>query len=286
MELLVITGMSGAGKSQACHVLEDIGFYCVDNLPSKLVGSFVETCVQSDDPVDRLALVVDARSKGSFRDIFHQLKTFREENRLYKLLFVDADDDVLTRRYKETRRAHPLMNEQYPTLQAAIAREREILQGARELADYVLDTSKTSPAQLKEQVHNIFLTNIQEGMRVSCMSFGYKYGVPGEADLVFDVRCLPNPFYLPELRPLTGLDKPVRDYVMQWEQSKELEQKLMDLIDYLLPLYLEEGKSQLVIAMGCTGGKHRSVTFAERMSQHVREQGYKASTNHRDIVKK
>ena len=286
MELVIITGMSGAGKSRAIDTLEDIGFYCVDNMPAQLIEKFADLAGQSEGTGSKLAVVVDARSKALFKELDPVLDSLTQANRDTRLVFLDCSDEVLMRRYKETRRKHPLNDESCPSLEEAIRREREMTAQARRRADYIIDTTHLSTMQLKEKVSAIFLNNISSGMLINCMSFGFKYGYPSEADLVFDVRCLPNPFYIPELKEKTGIQSEVSDYVMSFEQSRQLFDKLKDLIDFLIPLYVAEGKTQLVIAMGCTGGKHRSVTFAEKMYRHLLKQEKKVTVNHRDITKK
>ena len=247
-ELVIVTGLSGAGKSRAVDALEDIGFFCVDNMPPKLIPTFVKLIFNS------------------------------------KILFIDADNDVIMRRYQETRRKHPLADEfNTPSILEAIQKEREILLPARLQADYIVDTSNVTSSQFKERIAKLFLDNASSSLKIYSISFGFKYGIPKEADLVFDVRCLPNPFYIPELKEHTGLETPVRDFVMKFDQSKVLEKKLFDLLDFLLPLYRTEGKSQLTIAVGCTGGKHRSVVFAEAINKHILENGANSSVFHRDI---
>lgn len=285
MEFVIITGMSGAGKSRAIAAMEDIGYYCVDNLPPKMVRAFTDLCVQADQKAERVAIVIDARSREIFGDIFEEVENMFEPGSGFRLLFLDCDDATLIQRYKETRRRHPLMDEQNASIEEAVAQERRVLARIRESADYVVDTTFLSVNQLREQIVGIFLDNKNQSMLVNCMSFGFKYGLPKEADLVFDVRCLPNPFYLPELKPQTGLDAPVREYVLSWEQAQRLAEKLIDLIDYLLPLYRDEGKTQLTIAVGCTGGKHRSVVFAQLLEEHLRVQQIRATVTHRDIAK-
>ena len=285
MQFLIVTGLSGSGKSGAANVLEDIGYYCIDNMPPQLISKFAEITSQSDGKIERVAIVTDIRGGELFFRLSDNLNELKEQGLSVKILFLDAGDDVLVKRYKETRRKHPLDEKFHGNLHRAIAAEREMLQSVRENADYYIDTSFLSASQLKEQINSIFLENINDFMIVKVMSFGFKYGAPNEADLVFDVRCLPNPFYLPELKPLTGKDKAVNEYVLQFEQSQVLLLKLKDMIDFLLPLYVKEGKSQLVIAFGCTGGKHRSVTFAEEIYRYLGKQHIKARISHRDIQK-
>lgn len=284
MELVIVTGMSGAGKSRAVEALEDIGFYCVDNMPPKLIPTFVRLCLESKDERKRVALVADIRLGDEFVELFNILNDLKELDVDYKILFIDADNDVIMRRYQETRRKHPLADEfNSPSLLDAIQKEREVLLPARQKADYILDTSEIMSSQFKEKIVKLFLNNIASSLKIYSISFGFKYGIPKEADLVFDVRCLPNPFYIPELKNHTGLEDPVRKYVMNFDQSQQLKFKLYDLIDFLIPLYREEGKSQLTIAVGCTGGKHRSVVFAELLNKHLLEKGADVSVFHRDI---
>ena len=286
MEFVIITGLSGAGKSRAIAAMEDIGYYCVDNLPPKMLSAFTGLCLQAgEEKLDRVAVVVDARSREVFGDIFEGVREFLEGPSRFRTLFLDCEDAVLIQRYKETRRRHPLMDEQTASVEQAVAQEREILRRMRESADYLIDTSYLSVRQLREKVVDIFLNDRGQAMLVNCMSFGFKYGIPKEADLVFDVRCLPNPFYVPELKQLTGLDQPVREYVLRWEQAQKFASKLLDLVDYLLPLYQQEGKTQLTIAMGCTGGHHRSVVFAQLLEEHLRGQDLRCTITHRDIAK-
>ncbi|WP_101911522.1 RNase adapter RapZ [Marasmitruncus massiliensis] len=285
MDFVLITGMSGSGKSRAIAAMEDIGYYCVDNLPPKMVRSFVDLCAQADDKIDKVAIVIDARSKEIFGDLFDGLEEFVGVAGGFQTLFLDCDDSILVQRYKETRRKHPLMDQENPTVEGAISEERRLLSKIRDNADYIIDTTYLSVNQLREKVVDIFLDDRNQSMLVNCMSFGFKYGLPKEADLVFDVRCLPNPFYVPELKMKTGLEAPVREYVMQWKQTRQLVPKLLDLLDYLLPLYRDEGKTQLTIAIGCTGGKHRSVVFAQLLADHVRDQGIRCTVSHRDISK-
>lgn len=285
MDFLIVTGLSGAGKSRAVDALEDIGFFCVDNMPPKLISRFAELALQSDGKLSKIAVVTDVRGGEMFKDFIAELDLVESLNIDFKLLFLDCNLQVLMRRYKETRRKHPLIDNLEASVEKAIVTERDLLMQARERADYIIDTSNLSAMQLKERISNIFLDNISNSMLINCMSFGFKYGAPSEADLVFDVRCLPNPFYIDDLKYKTGLDSEVNEYVMAWPQALTLLDKLKDLIDFLIPLYLSEGKSQLTISIGCTGGKHRSVTFAEQLYSHLSEQGKKVAVNHRDILK-
>ena len=282
MQFVIITGMSGSGKSSAVNVLEDIGYYCVDNMPSELIPKFANICSQSDGKIDKVAFVVDIRGGDLFLKLQDTVKQLQGEGVSLKILFLDSSDDVIVRRYKETTRKHPLDEVSYRNIRKAIETEREILRPIKAQADFYIDTSRSSTAQFKERLYSIFLGN-NEFMHIDVQSFGFKFGAMSEGDLVFDVRCLPNPFYVPELKNKTGLDKDVYDYVLSFDEAKVLLGKLTDLIDYLIPLYEKEGKSQLVIAFGCTGGKHRSVTFAEAVAEHLRKQGHRIRITHRDI---
>ena len=241
--------------------------------------------MQSQEPIPRVAIVVDIRGGKWFDRLPEILQELKDQCGDYKILFLECDSQVLKRRYKETRRQHPLLAETNGSLSEAIERERAMLHDLRRQTDYLIDTTHLSPAQLKESVVSLFLDNADAGMSITCMSFGFKYGYPEEADLVMDVRCFANPFYVDELRHKTGLDADVREYVLNDPHIAGFQQRLYDLIEYMLPLYRNEGKSQLVIAIGCTGGKHRSVTVAEGLFEHLREQGLRVNVRHRDIRK-
>ncbi len=284
MKFLIVTGMSGSGKSGAVNVLEDIGYYCIDNIPPQLIPKFAEIC-KNNGQMQKVAIVTDIRGGELFLELDEGVNYLKNNGLDTSILFLDSSDDVLIKRYKETRRRHPLDEQCHGSLQRAINTEREVLSSVREYADYYIDTSELSMGQLKETVYSLFLDNPNDSMVVKVMSFGFKYGVSREADLVFDVRCLPNPFYIPELKQHTGLESCVRDYVLSFEQSQELVKKLEDMLDFLIPLYIHEGKSQLVIAFGCTGGKHRSVTFAETIFKYLSEKKMKCRISHRDITK-
>lgn len=286
MEFLIIAGLSGAGKTVAMHSLEDIGFYCVDNLPSALITTFYDLCKNSkDEKMKRVALVTNIRSQEDFKMYADNISKLKSEKKFFRVLYLDASESVLLTRYKSTRRKHPLADDSISTTSAAVRLEMTLLHSIKEGADFIIDTTNLSAAQLKERVTTLFLGDSRLGFSVTCMSFGFKYGLPMEADLVFDVRCLPNPFYIEELKHKTGLDKEVSDYVLKWDQTEGLYKKIEEYIDYALPLYVKEGKSQLIIAIGCTGGKHRSVTLAGRMYEHLLELGQPAAVHHRDIRK-
>lgn len=285
MEFLIVSGMSGAGKSRTIDALEDIGFYCVDNMPPMLLPKFAELCKQSENTLPRVAIVVDARGGELLNDFSTALEELAQVPVNYKILFLECDNAVLTRRFKETRRKHPLTDYCGGSVVKAIEAERQLLRVVRSRTDYLIDTTHLSAAQLREQIASLFLGDSRQGMLIRCMSFGFKYGYPAEADLVMDVRCFPNPFYVEGLRQKTGLDADVRDYVLESGESQTFLQKLFDMVDFMLPLYENEGKTQLVIAIGCTGGKHRSVTFAECLAQHLQQDGNRVMVNHRDIQK-
>ena len=286
MQILIVTGMSGSGKSSVMDVMEDIGFYCIDNIPPKLITQFVDLCRQSESDISKIAVAVDIRTGDMFAEIFRSWQELKRQPDVdVKVLFIEAAHDVILKRYKETRRKHPLSEKFNGNIHEAIDYEWSQLSQLREIADYYIETSNFTSSQLKEQVKSIFLDKNSDSLIIKVMSFGFKYGIASDADLMFDIRCLPNPFYIEELRNHTGCDSCVRDYVMGFSQSKVLFDKLTDLIDFLIPLYVQEGKSQLVIAFGCTGGKHRSITFAELMAKHLSDKDYKVQKYHRDITK-
>lgn len=285
MEILIVTGMSGAGKSKVVDALEDLGYFCVDNLPPKLLPTFSKLLDNASETYTKVAIVIDVRSGAHFEEISDQLSCLADLGYTYKIFFIDANDETLVRRYKETRRIHPLMSENGGSLSKCIQIERVTLSQILSVADYYLDTSNLPAAECKRRVAELLLENQDTALHINCMSFGFKYGLPSDCDLVFDVRCLPNPFYVAELKTHTGLEKPVADYVMKFDEAKELLNKLYDMIDFLLPLYINEGKSHLTIAFGCTGGRHRSVCFANKMSEHLKQQNYNVSEGHRDILK-
>ncbi|WP_105618351.1 RNase adapter RapZ [Vallitalea okinawensis] len=283
MTFLIVTGMSGAGKSTVIKILEDLGFFCVDNMPPELIPKFAEICFNSTSEFNKVALGVDIRGgKEQFNQLFELLESIKEHEYDYKVLFLDASDETLVKRFKETRRKHPLSKGE-PILET-ITSERNYLSEAKKRANFIIDTSKILPRQLKEEIGAIFLEGKQfESLMVSITSFGFKYGIPSDSDLVFDVRFIPNPFYLPELKEQTGNNPAVREYVMQWDESKEFLQKLDDMVDFLIPFYIKEGKNQLVISIGCTGGKHRSVTLANALYERLKDSDYRVFLSHRDI---
>ena len=284
MKLVIVTGMSGAGKTIALKMLEDIGFYCVDNLPISLVDKFVQL-VSEGTSIEKAALGLDIRSGEELGNLDEILENWRRSNVDVQVLFLDANDAVLIKRYKETRRTHPLAGA--GRLENGIEKEREKLAFLKREADYIIDTSMLLTRELRIELEKIFLQDARyKNMYVTVLSFGFKYGIPEDADLVFDVRFLPNPYYDEHLRPLTGQVQAVRDYVMQGGTADAFLKKLYDMIDFLLPNYINEGKNQLVIAVGCTGGKHRSVTIARALYEHLEAAGeYGIRIDHRDIDK-
>lgn len=286
MDFIIVLGLSGAGKSSALHTLEDINYYCVDNIPPAMISTFYDLSKNSsDNKLSKIAVVTNVRDSSDYKELNNSLERLRLDGSNYRILFLDSRDDVLITRYKQTRRKHPLLDACNGSTSEAVELERELLRFIRQRSDYVIDSTFLNTTQLKERVLKLFLDNEERGITVACMSFGFKYGILTEADLVFDVRCLPNPFYIDELRPQTGLDTPVRDYVMESEESKQLYKRIIDYVDYALPLYEKEGKSQITIGMGCTGGHHRSVTFAILLYHHLEEKGYRTIIHHRDIRK-
>ena len=282
MNFLIVTGLSGAGKSMAVNALEDIGFFCIDNIPAGLLPRILDFAQQGENQLSRVAVVMDVRGLRSVEETRKELDALDEKKMPYDILFLDANDNTIRRRYKETRRVHPMTITEGISITEAIAKEREILQPLRERAKYVIDTSMLSAAQNRERVCGLFLNKGECSMSLSVVSFGFKYGLPQEADIVFDVRCLPNPFYVPELKNLTGMDQAVVDYVMAAPESQELLRRIESFLEYALPLYVKEGKSQLMIAVGCTGGKHRSITFARKIGEYCQKLGYQPSVQHRD----
>ena len=283
MEFIIISGLSGAGKSKAASFMEDMGFFCVDNLPAPLIPKFAELGMAGTGEYDRVVLVTDVRSGTNFSALFQSLEALKGMKCPYRILYMDASDDVIIKRYKETRRSHPLA-EECDSLEGAIALERRMLAPLRERAEFVVDTSDLSTAKLRGELLRLFGRGSPEGaMTVSVTSFGFKHGLPREADLVFDVRFLPNPYYVQELRPRTGLDDGVRDYVFSGGAAGEFLEKLQDLVGFLLPKYVEEGKTALVVAVGCTGGHHRSVAIAHALAAYIRGRGYPVTESHRDL---
>ena len=284
LEILIISGLSGAGKSKAASFLEDMGFYIVDNMPAVMMLKFAEFCAAGvGSRYDRVALVYDVRTASSSTELYDVLEKLRRMDGSCRMLFLTADQETIIKRYKETRRRHPLCSDSV-SLEAAVRREREVMAPVRAQADFVIDTSRLSTAQLRGELLRLFDTQGERGgMTVSVTSFGFKYGLPMDADLVFDVRFMPNPFYIEDLRDKTGMDHEVYDYVFSFPQTNDYLKKLEDLLSFSLPLYAEEGKTQLVIAVGCTGGHHRSVSVARALAAYIRQLGYHVSEDHRDM---
>lgn len=285
MDIIIVSGLSGAGKSRAAAVLEDLDYYCVDNIPVSMMAKFVELCLATSGRYERIALVTDVRAITDFQELFIVLDDIRDLGCKYSILFMEAKTETIVKRYKETRRKHPLDPEGYDIL-AAVEKEREYMAPLRKRADHIIDTTDLTLGRLQRTLYQNFVeTESDSPMTVTFMSFGYKNGVPIEADLVFDVRFLPNPYYVPELKEHTGLNKDVFDYVFNHEVSNVFTEKVADLLKFLLPQYIEEGKHNLVVAFGCTGGHHRSVALAVKIGGLVSEMGYSVDYRHRDIEK-
>lgn len=284
MRFVVVTGMSGGGKSTALKMLEDAGFYCVDNLPASLIEKFVELITMPNSEITKVALGLDVRADQSFKKTTEILKDLKEKGHQFEILFVEASEQVLIKRYKETRRIHPLAAD--GRVEDGVRREQEVLQEIRAMADYVIDTTNLLTRELKAELDRIFVCDEEyNSLMVTVMSFGFKHGIPADADLVFDVRFLPNPFYIDELKHKTGNDREVQEYVMSFPEADTFLEKLADMILFLVPNYIKEGKYRLVIAIGCTGGKHRSVTLANELYNRMKDQGhYGMKLFHRDMV--
>ncbi|MFA7411400.1 MAG: RNase adapter RapZ [Tissierellaceae bacterium] len=281
MEFLVITGMSGAGKSQAVKVMEDMNYYCMDNLPPILLTKFAELCHESKRDIDKVAVVVDIRSGEFFDSLFKGLEDLVKMNISYKILFLDADNNTLIKRYKELRRPHPLNPD--GSIIEGIEEERQLLYEVKKRANYIIDTSKLTIGMLKEEMAKIFLEGKQtRNISISIISFGFKHGTLLDGDMVFDVRFIPNPFYIPELREFTGEDKNVRDYVFRFPETNIFISKTIDMLEFLIPYYISEGKSQLILGIGCTGGVHRSVAIANRIGAILETNGHRVAVDHRD----
>ena len=284
-DYIIITGMSGAGKSVAVRALEDVGFYCIDNLPFPLLNELFRLDNDTAVPSGKVAIVMDIRTGDDFTGLVESIDRLKKETGV-RVIFLDASDSVLLARYKETRRVHPVMMQTGYSLEDAISAERQMLNEVFNSADYVVDTSLLSTALLKEKILSYVVDDKKQSMSVEVVSFGFKYGVPNDADLIFDVRCLKNPFYVPRLRKLTGNDAAVSDYVFSDPNAEKLLDAQEKLIDMSLPLYINEGKGHLTICYGCTGGNHRSVAFANRLHEHIKEAGYACSVHHRDLSRK
>ena len=283
MRFVIVTGMSGGGKSTAMKMLEDAGFYCADNMPVALIDKFAELLAMPNSGIQKAALGLDVRADQSFEDVKKIITSLQASQYSVEVLFLEASDQILLERYKESRRVHPLSVD--GDLMQGITRERNLLASIRENADYVIDTSNLLTRELKAELDRIFVKNEKyNSLMINIMSFGFKHGIPQDADLVFDVRFLPNPFYIDELKHKTGLDKEVQDYVMAYPEAHEFLDKLSDMISFLIPNYVKEGKYQLVVAIGCTGGQHRSVTLAGELFNRFRDQGeYGLTLRHRDV---
>ena len=281
MRFVIITGMSGAGKTQVMHILEDMGYYCIDNMPLVFLVSFAKMCFKDDKKFSNVAVVIDIRGGDMLEGIGNELKEFEASDFPYEILFLEARESVLVKRYKETRRAHPLSEN--GSIEEGIMHERERLAYLRGQATHIIDTSRLLTRDLKQIIMNIYGEKEQDYFKIQVESFGFKYGIPRDADLVFDVRFLPNPFYIDKLKNYSGKQAPVHDFVMNFEQSREFLSKLEEMLTMLIPHYIEEGKSELVIAIGCTGGRHRSVTIAEELAEILIKKHFKTNIRHRDL---
>jgi len=282
MKLVIITGMSGAGKSNAANFLEDIGFYCVDNMPPVLMNKFIDVLVENKE-VSKVGIITDIRGGSFFDDLFESMEELKRRKINYEIVFLEASDEELIRRFKQTRRMHPLS--QNGSLEEGIEKERARLGKLREKANHIIDTTDMIPSQFKEIIQSLYTKGDKSSnITVNIISFGYKNGIPLDSDLVFDVRFLPNPHYIEDLREHTGNDESVRNYVMQWPESKEFMERLKSMIDFLMPYYIREGKYRLIVAVGCTGGKHRSVTVANELYEYMKGKGDKVVVKHRDIA--
>ena len=285
MEILIISGLSGGGKSKAASFLEDMGFYIVDNMPAGMIMKFAEFCAAGSGRYSRVALVYDVRTADTFDEFLEVLNTLRQQKYNCRLLFLEAEVEAIIKRYKETRRLHPLQ-EQTGSLEAAVNQEIGMMAPVRAQADVVINSTTYSTARLRRELLWLFGGEQRTGeMQVSLVSFGFKHGLPMEADLVFDVRFMPNPFYIDAMREKTGLDREVRDYVFSFQETEQFMEKLRELLGFVLPLYREEGKTVLVVAVGCTGGRHRSVAVTHALAGYVTALGYQVTENHRDMMR-
>lgn len=284
-ELVILTGLSGAGKSTAMGFMEDVGYYCIDNMPPLLLTTFLDILTKQSEH-NKIAIVIDIRSTENFESIIAVLNDIEQYNYDVKVVYLDIKIHIALKRYKLTRRKHPFADRFNADIGAALAYEREIMAPIRSRADYIIDTSDMASNQLRNRLTQILLGNDRDVMNIHVMSFGFKHGIPTEADFVIDVRCLPNPYWVENLRSKTGLDEDVKNYVFSFEESRQLLDKLIDMLDFLNPLYIREGKSQIVFAIGCTGGNHRSVAIAEALKLHFQKKWDNVSVNHRDINRK
>ncbi|AGF59256.1 UPF0042 nucleotide-binding protein [Clostridium saccharoperbutylacetonicum] len=283
MRFVIVTGLSGAGKTQATRTLEDLGYFCVDNLPPKLISKFAEVCTQSGGNIEKVALVIDIRGGVFFDDFFEALSYLKTNEFKYEILFLEATDEVLIKRFKETRRSHPLSPE--GRVLTGITQEREKLREVKNVADNIIDTSKYEIKDLRDKINKTYGDNIypEKQLSITVLSFGFKYGIPVDSDLVFDVRFIPNPFYIPELKQYSGNDEPVKEYVLRQDETVNFIEKLMDMLKYLIPNYIKEGKRQLIISIGCTGGRHRSVAIANEVYERLNKESYNSKIEHRDV---
>ncbi|WP_027399761.1 RNase adapter RapZ [Anaerovorax odorimutans] len=282
MDVVIVTGLSGAGKSQAINCIEDLGYYCIDNMPPALIKEFLSLCVQGKTDIQKAAFVIDIRGGEFFNELKHILTELKSSGLELKIMFLEASDEVLIRRFNETRRTHPLLAG--GTIMDGLKKERIKLLEIRKMADYIIDTSSMKTSMLKKEIKELLLSEDDgEAFTISIKSFGYKNGIPLDADIVFDMRFIPNPYYLASMKKLTGNSKKVRDYIMKFPESKKFVKTVDQMINYLMPLYIREGKSHLVLAFGCTGGQHRSVTMANVFSKLFTEQGKRVITVHRDL---
>lgn len=283
MRFIIVTGLSGAGKTEATRSLEDMGYFCVDNLPPKLIPKFAEACVQSQGKINKVALVIDIRGGIFFDDLFESLNYLKNQEFKYEILFLDASDEVLVKRFKETRRSHPLAPGS--RIITGINEERSRLREVKDRADIIIDTSKYAIKDLREEMTKNYgdVEQPEKQLSVTILSFGFKYGIPVDSDLVFDVRFIPNPFYIPELKPYSGNDEPVKNYVLAQEETKGFIKRVDELLEFLIPNYKKEGKRQLIISIGCTGGRHRSVAIANAIYESLNSKNYNISVEHRDI---
>lgn len=284
IRFVLITGLSGAGKTETIRCFEDLGYFCVDNLPPTFIPKFAQLCSQSEGKINRVALVCDIRGREFFYDLFESLQQLKNMGMGYEILFLEASKEILIRRFKETRRKHPLADQ--GSISQGIRAEIKLLEQIKGKADIIIDTTGLAPRDLKEQVTRVFAQDkYPVNILITVLSFGFKYGIPLEADLVFDVRFLPNPHYVDALRPFTGNDEPVKEYVWQWALSHQFFKRLRSFMEFLLPCYIKEGKTQLFIAIGCTGGKHRSVALASELRNSLKQHKYQVNLEHRDIYK-
>ena len=283
MRFIIVTGLSGAGKSEATNALEDMGYFCVDNLPPKLIKKFAEVCKQSQGSIDKVALVMDIRGGIFFDDLFESLSELSREQFRYEILFLDTSDEVLVKRFKEKRRSHPLAPG--GRVITGIELERQKLREVKDKADVIIDTSKYALKDLREEMARKFGDKEmpEKQMAITILSFGFKYGIPVDSDLVFDVRFIPNPFYIPELKPFSGNDEPVKNYVMDQIETQTFLEKANDMFEFLIPNYQKEGKRQLIISIGCTGGRHRSVAIANSIYETLHSNNHDVYVEHRDI---